>query len=65
MYSILIKMSDKRYSYHLNEDGTVFAGDSTATKAKLQELAHTYPLGSLVVVHNVTLTTDFTIEDVD
>ena len=64
MYSILIKMSDKRYSYHTNEDGTVFAGDEAACKAKLTELAQTYPLGSLVVVHNVNLTTDFEIEDV-
>ena len=65
MYSILIKNGDKSYIYALNSDGTKFSGDSAAAKAKLVELAETYAIGKLSVVHNVTLTADFTIEDVD
>ena len=64
MYSILIKNSDKCWFYNTNDDGSVFKGDSTATKARVQELMATYPLGKIAVVHNVTLTADFTIEDV-
>lgn len=65
MYSILIKNSEKNYSYHTNTDGTIFAGDSETVKAKLVELLNSYPFGKLVVVHNVTLTADFTLEDVE
>lgn len=43
----------------------MFAGDSEATKAKLQELLVTYALGKLVVVHNVTLTATFDLTDVE
>ena len=64
MYSILIKNGEKSYIYCTNTDGTVFAGDSEAAKTKVQELLETYPLGKIVVVHNVTMTADFTLEDV-
>lgn len=64
MYSILIKNGEKSFIYYLNADGTVFSGDETAVKAKLQELLETYALGKLAVVHNVNLSADFTIEDV-
>lgn len=63
MYSILIK-GEKAYTYYTNSDGSVFAGDSSAVKAKVTELLDEYPLGKIVVVHNVTITADFTIEDV-
>lgn len=65
MYSILIKNSDKKYSYHTNTDGSVFAGDNEATTARLAELINSYPISSLVVVHNVTLTPTLSIEDVE
>lgn len=64
MYSILIKNGEKSFIYYLNADGTVFSGDSEAAKAKVQELLETYPLGKIVVVHNVNMTADFTLEDV-
>lgn len=64
MYSILIKNGDKSWVYAVNEDGAQFRGDSAAAKARLTELAETYPLGKLAVVHNVTLSADFTLEDV-
>lgn len=64
MYSILIKINDKSYIYYTNPDGTPFAGDSSAAQAKVTELLETYPKGKLVVVHNVNLTADFTLEDV-
>lgn len=64
MYSILIKNGDKNYFYHSNSDGTTFAGDSEAVKAKVKELLEVYPISKICVVHNVTLTADFSIEDV-
>ncbi|MCR5621400.1 MAG: hypothetical protein K6G18_06045 [Treponema sp.] len=64
MYSILIRNGDKSYIYHMNADGSVFAGDSEATTAKVRELLATYPIGKLVVVHNVTMTSDVTLTDV-
>ena len=64
MYSILIKGSSNAYSYATNADGAVFAGDEEAVKAKLAELGQSKPIGNLIVVHNVKLTSDFTIEDV-
>lgn len=64
MYSILIKGSTSMYSYATNADGTTFAGDAEAVRTKLSELGQTKPLGNLVVVHNVTLSADFTLEDV-
>lgn len=64
MYSILIKNGEKTYMYHTNTDGVIFKGDSDAVKAKVAELLETYPIGKIVVVHNVNLTAGFTIEDV-
>ena len=65
MYSILIKNGEKKYSFCLNADGTKFSGDSETVKAKLIELLGTYPMGNLEVVHNVTVTSEFSIEDVE
>lgn len=64
MYSILIKGTGKNYTYVLNPDGTRFTGDSEATLTKLQEIMQTSALGGIEVVHNVTLTADFVLEDV-
>ena len=64
MYSILIKTGEKSYSYYMNPDGTQYKGDTETTKEKIQELLGTYSLGKLEVVHNVTLTSEFTLEDV-
>ena len=64
MYSILIRTGDKSFIYHMNADGSVFAGDSEAATAKVRELLATYPIGKLVVVHNVTMTSDVTLVDV-
>ncbi len=64
MYSILIRTGDKSYIYHMNADGSVFAGDSDATTEKVRELLATYPIGKLVVVHNVNVTSDVTLADV-
>ena len=64
MYSILIKNGDKNYFYLTNEDGTVFKGNAEVTKTKIRELMGSYPTGRITVVHNVTLTADFTLEDV-
>ena len=63
MYSILLKQSEKTYSYICNDDGTIFNGNVSATQAKLKTLLETYPLGKLVVVRNTSVTSDFTIED--
>ena len=65
MYSILIKNGEKSYVYFTNTDGTVFAGDETAVQTKLSELLNDYPLGKIVVVHNVTVSADFTIQDAE
>lgn len=65
MYSILIKNGEKSYVYFTNADGTVFAGDTNAVKDKMAELLNDYPLGKIVIVHNVTVTADFTIQDVE
>lgn len=64
MYSILIKSSDKKYTYHLNADGTVFNGNAEAVQERIHKLINTYPINNLVVVHNVKLTPSFEIEDV-
>ncbi len=65
MYSILIKQSEKNYTFLCNDDGSVFQGTMEATKEKVVELLDKYPLGKLTVVHNTTITTDFTIQDVE
>lgn len=51
--------------YYMNSDGEVFAGDSEATKAKVTELLEVHPVGKIKVVHNVTLTADIGIVDVE
>lgn len=65
MYSILIKNGEQTYKYALNDDGTVFRGTAEAAKERLKVLLDTYAAGKLSVVHNVNLTADFTIEDVE
>ena len=64
MYSILIRTGDKSFVYYTNPDGQAFAGDSEAAREKVRELLATYPIGKLVVVHNVTMTSDVTLTDV-
>ena len=63
MYSILIKDGSKTYFYDANEEGEVFAGDETETKARYLELLAEYPSSKLVIVHNTTVTDDITITD--
>lgn len=63
MYSILIKCSANMYCYATNADGKTFAGDAEAVKEKIKELCQTKPVGNLTVVHNVSLSDDYTIED--
>ena len=65
MYSIQIKNGEKSYIYAINEDGTVFKGNSDAVKSKLKELVKEHALAKLSVVRNVTLTADFEIEDAE
>lgn len=64
MYSILIKNGSKSYEYDANEEGEVFEGDEAETKARYLELLAEFPSSKLVIVHNVTITDDITITDV-
>lgn len=64
MYSILILQTNKSYLYATNSDGTRFAGDLTATQEKVRDLMEKFPIGSIVVVHNTTLTATIEIADV-
>jgi hypothetical protein len=64
MYSILIKNGSKNYVYDVNEEGEVFAGDVTETKARYLELLAEFPSSKLVIVHNTTIADDITITDV-
>ncbi len=64
MYSILLLQSNKSYLYATNTDGTRFAGDLAATQEKVRELMDKYPVGSISVVHNTTLTATIEIIDV-
>ena len=64
MYSILIKTGSKNYIYDADDEGVIFTGDETETKARYEELLAEYPSSKLVVVHNVTVANDLTITDV-
>lgn len=64
MYSILILQSNKSYLYATNSDGSKFTGDLASAQAKVQSLMSIYPFGSLVVVHNTSMTTSVEITDV-
>lgn len=65
MYSILISKGTNVYSYAVDEvSGDVFTGTSAETKVKFNELLQKYPISKLVVVHNVTVTNELTLEDV-
>lgn len=64
MYSILILQSNKSYLYATNSDGSKFTGDLTSAQAKVQSLMSIYPFGSLVVVHNTSMTASVEITDI-
>ena len=64
MYSILIKTGSKTYEYDADDEGVVFTGDETEIKARYLELLESYPSTKLVIIHNVTVTNDLTIADV-
>lgn len=64
MYSILILQGNKSYLYATNSDGSKFTGDLASAQAKVQSLMSTYPFGSLVVVHNTSMTSSVEIADV-
>ena len=65
MYSILISKGTNMYSYAVDDvSGDVFTGSAAETKVKFNELLQKYPISKLVVVHNVTITNELTLEDV-
>lgn len=64
MYSILILQSNKSYLYATNSDGSKFTGDLASAQAKVQSLMSIYPFGSLVVVHNTSMTASVEITDI-
>lgn len=65
MYSILIKNGSTSYVYDTDaETGDVFAGTIEETKARYTELLKSFPSSQLVVVHNTTITSEYTITDV-
>ena len=66
MYSILIKNGTNAYTYATDETtGEPFAGSLADTKTKFMEMLQKYPISTLVVVHNTTVTNDMTITDVE
>lgn len=66
MYSILIKNGNNTFVYALDDvSGEVFTGSLADTKTKFNELLQKYPISKLVIVHNVTVTPDLTIVDVE
>lgn len=65
MYSILIK-NQNAYTYATDEvSGEVFAGSLVEVKEKFNSLLQKYPISKLVIVHNVTVTADLAIVDVE
>ncbi len=65
MYSILIKEGSKTFIYDTDEStGTVFAGTLAETQARYTALLAQYPSSKLTVVHNTTISSEFTITDV-
>lgn len=68
MYSILIKTGDTTYIYALTKDAeeqpVIFAGNEAETKAFYAELLETHPSSELVIIHNVEVTSEFTLTDV-
>lgn len=65
MYSILIKNGNNTFVYATDETtGEPFTGSAAETKIKFNELLQKYPISKLVVVHNVTVTNELTLEDV-
>ena len=65
MYSILVKTGSKTFVYDASEETGVFSGDEAETKARYLELLAQYPSSELVIVHNVTVTNELTIADVE
>lgn len=64
MYSILI-LSNSKYTYYLNSDGSVYtADDLTTVGSKIADLLSTYTLSQLTVVKNCTITSAITVEEV-
>lgn len=67
MYSILIKTGDKTYIYAVvDNEGVeeIFTGNATETKEFYTELLTKYPSSKLVVIHNVEVTSEYTLTDV-
>lgn len=67
MYSILIKTGDKTYIYAVvDNEGVeeIFTGNVTETKEFYTELLTKYPSSKLVVIHNVEVTSEYTLTDV-
>lgn len=65
MYSILRKNGASSFVYVIDEGtGKPFAGNLAETKELFNELLQTYPISSLVIVHNCNVTAELTIEDV-
>ena len=67
MYSILIKTGDTTYIYAVVEnegEKEIFTGNESETKAFYTELLEKYPSSKLVIIHNVEVTSDYTITDV-
>ena len=66
MYSIIIKInsaSDK-YSYYLNNDGTIYVTDSLETLGKkVTELLGTYTLPQIVPIKNCVITTTIDVQE--
>lgn len=66
MYSILRKNGQTSFVYVIDEGtGNPFAGSLAETKEKFNELLNTYPISSLVIVHNCTVEADLSITDVE
>lgn len=65
MYSILIfDPVTKTYSYHKDADDAIFVGTAEETQNELKKLLSKVTLNLLKVVHNTTVTAEFTITDV-
>lgn len=64
MYSILI-LSNSKYVYYLNSDGTIYTANDLATIGqKVAELLKSYTLSQLTVVKNCIITSNITVEEV-
>lgn len=65
MYSILIyDGTAKTWSFHKDADEAVYVGTLAETQDEVKKLLNTVTLNKIKVVHNTTLTANFTIADV-